>query len=223
MKIVRTPIKDLLAGEGLTSWPQGDHVRLCRAKVVNLDLNSPLHAQEQEGSILFPVVIWVAKFAQLHVDPPLDWSLCLTLHGELPWDSTVCRYAQNLLIENFEREPLFAESCKTHLGSELYKKINATDTVDFSSLPRVAKQQVLMALVPKLIAQQAQHQGWRIRTQQNLRYGGEGRAPMVTWIVRFTRSTGVYATPNAAYRDALTSILCSTGQIRDDGELEEGG
>lgn len=221
LKILRVPIKDLIKGEGLTSWPQGEYVRLCRARVVNLDLNSPLHAREQESNIVFPVITWIAKFAQLHAEPPLDWSLCLTLNGGLAWDAATSRYAQNLLIENFQREPRFAESCKTHLGSSLYDQISAPeDNMDFSSLPRVAQQEVLMVLVPKLITQYVQHQGWRIHTQQNLRYQGGGGAPMVTWVVHFTRNTGVEATPDAAYRDALANILYSKGLIRDDGQIE---
>lgn len=222
LKILRVPIKDLIKREGLTSWPQGEYVRLCRARVVNLDLNSPLHAREQEGNIVFPVITWIAKFAQLHAEPPLDWSLCLTLNGELVWDAAICQYAQNLLVENFQREPRFAESCKTYLGSHLYEQINAPEEqVDFSSLPGVAQQQVLMILVPKLIAQYVQHQGWMIRTQQNLRYQGGGGAPMVTWIVHFIRNTGVDATPDATYRNAIAGILCSKGLIHADGRIGE--
>lgn len=222
LRILRVPINDLIRGEALTSWPQGVHAHLCRARVVNLDLNSPLHAREQEGDIVFPVIRWIAKFAQLHAEPPLDWSLCLTLNGGLVWDATVCRYTKNLLVENFQREPRFAESCKIHLGSALYNQIEAPeDEVDFSSLSEAAQQQVLMILVPKLITQYVQHQGWKIRTQRNLRYQGGGGAPMVTWVVHFTRNSGVSATPNAAYRDALANILYSKGLIRDDGQIEE--
>lgn len=188
---------------------------------MNLDLNAPLHAREQEGSFMFPVITWVAKFAQLHAEPPLNWSLCLTLNGELTWDPEVCKYTKNLLVENFQRESRFAENCKIHLGPSLFDRINTADAeVDFSSLPRLAQQQVLMVLVPKLITQYVQHQGWRIYTQRNLRYDGGGGAPMVTWVVHFTRNTGVNATPEAAYRDALASILCSKGSILNNGGIE---
>ncbi len=80
-----------------------------------------------------------------------------------------------------------------------------------------------MMTLPKLITQRVQNQGWRIATEQNLRYGGKGNAPMVTWIVRFTWDAGAIAAPDAAHRDALAGIFHFVGLIREDGQIEEDG
>lgn len=107
LKILEVNFQGLVRGEGPFNWPQGEHKHHCRARVLNLDLNNPLRAKEREGEVSFPVISWISKLALLHTDPPQrDWSLCLTLHGELNWNTTVSTFTQRFLRENFERKRL---------------------------------------------------------------------------------------------------------------------
>lgn len=224
LKIIEKNFQGLVRGTGPFNWPEGEERRYCRARIVNLDLNAELRAKQQQERIDFPVVTWIEKVAELHTMPsPRDWSLCLTLHGEMHWTGDVCRFACQFLRDNFRREPSFAESCKNWFGSILYSGIAGGADVDFSTLLPGAKQQVLMVVVPKLITQRVQNQGWKIATERNLRYGGVGNAPMVTWVVRFTWDAATLASPDAAHREALTGIFHSVGLIREDGQIEEDG
>lgn len=222
LKIVEKNFQSLVRGTDYFSWPDSKERHYCRARIINLDLNSELGAKQQEERIDFPVIAWIDKVAKLHTRPsPRDWSLCLTLHGEINWNDEVCSFAQEFLRDNFRREPSFAESCRNLFGEALCKDIDGKANVDFSALHLKAQQQVLMVIVPKLIAQRAQNQGWKIATERNLRYGGEGNAPMVTWIVRFTWDASAIAAPNVAHRDALAGIFHCVGLIREDGQIEE--
>lgn len=224
LKIIEKNFQSLVRGTEYFSWPEGEERRYCRARIINLDLNSELQAKQQEGRIDFPVIAWIGKVAALHTAPsPRDWSLCLTLHGEINWNNEICRFAKEFLRDNFRREPSFAESCRNLFGATLYDDINTGSDIDFSTLLPRAQQQVLMVVVPKLITQRVQNQGWRIATERNLRYGGEGKAPMVTWIVRFTWNADAIAAPDAAHRDALAGIFHFVGLIREDGQIEEDG
>lgn len=224
LKIVEKNFQDLVRGSGHFSWPSPEEKQYCRARIINLDLNGKLRARQQQAHVDFPVIAWIDKVARLHTVPSQrDWSLCLTLHGEINWNDDVCRFAQEFLRDNFKRELAFAESCRNLFGEALCKDINDKANVDFSALHLKAQQQVLMVIVPKLIAQRVQNQGWRIATERNLRYGGEGNAPMVTWIVRFTWDAGAIAAPNVAHRDALAGIFHFVGLIREDGQIEEDG
>lgn len=222
LKIVEKNFQSLVRGTEYFTWPEGEEKRYCRARIINLDLNGELRAQQQEAHIDFPIIAWIDKVAKLHTMPPQrDWSLCLTLHGEINWSDEVCSFAQEFLRDNFRREPSFAESCRNLFGETLYQSIGNRNNIDFSALLLEAQQQVLMVTVPKLIAQRVQNQGWRIATERNLRYGGDGNAPMTTWIVRFTWDAGTIAAPDAAHRDALTGIFHFIGSVRKDGQIEE--
>ena len=224
LKIVEKNFQDLVRGIGHFSWPNHEERHYCRARIINLDLNGKLRAQQQEAHVEFPVVAWIDKVARLHTVPPRrDWSLCLTLNGEINWNDEVCNFAQEFLRDNFRREPSFAESCQNLFGDALCEAIEDESSVDFSALSLESQQLVLMVIVPKLIAQRVQNQGWRIVTKRNLRYGGEGTAPMSTWIVRFTWDADAIASPNAAHGDALAGIFHFVGSIRGDGQIEEDG
>ena len=222
LKIVQKNFQSLVRGTEYFSWPEGKEKHYCRARIVNLDLNSALRAKKEER-IDFPVIAWIDKVAKLHTRPsPRDWSLCLTLQGEINWNDEVCSFAQEFLCDNFRSEPSFAESCRKLFGETLYQNINNSEvSVDFSTLLSEAQQQVLMVTVPKLIAQRVRNQGWRMVTKRNLRYGGGATASMITWIMRFTWDTRAVSAPNIAHRDALTGIFHFVGSIRDDGQIEE--
>jgi hypothetical protein len=224
LKIINKDVQSLLGGLEPFSWPSSDDKPHCRARVVNLDLNGGLKAEKVQGQIRFPVVTWIEKLARLHARAPRrDWTLCLTLHGELHWDSETCNFVQQFLCDNFEREPRFAESCRSLFGTDTYDSIDSDNSVNFSTLSSDTQQQVLMVVVPKLITQHVQNQGWRVHTEHNLRYGGGEHARMVTWVVRFTWDADTLAAPDAAHRQALTGIFHSVGSIRKDGQIEEDG
>jgi hypothetical protein len=82
------------------------------------------------------------------------------------------------------------------------------------------QQRVLMVLVPKQIAFDAHTRGWSIDTVENLRYGGFGdRAPMVTWVLRFSWDARARTQPEQLYREALGRALARQGHIDAEGVL----
>jgi len=221
LKIKQAPFQDLIRGESFFSWPEGDDEKFCRAHVVNLDLNSPLRGTAHEGEVRFPVLSWIKKLCQLHgKSPRYDWTLCLTLHGEVVWPEEVSIWTKTFLAENLCREPGFADGCKELLGGDLVTKVRGCSPTKFSNFNKVDQQKIIMVLVPKMIAKLVHNEGWNIATKQNLRYGQEGCAPMVTWIVKFTWTQSGTATPDAIYRAALKDIFSSAGVITDTGEIE---
>jgi hypothetical protein len=221
LKILEVPFQSIVRGEGPTRWPSGDDEQYCRARIINLDFNDPLKSKEEEdGAVVFPVIIWIEKLARLHAEiPRRDWSLCLTLNGGVVWSEAASIFTQHFLAENFTREERFANSCRRFLGEELFEQIRGRDPVSFTALSRTVQQQVLMAVVPKLITRTVHGQGWRIQTEKNLRYGGPDHAPMVTWVVRFTWDPAGLATPDRIYRDGIASILQHAGVIEEDGNI----
>ena len=76
-----------------------------------------------------------------------------------------------------------------------------------------------MVYVPKVLAGYARESRWRARTIHNLRYGGPGEAPMVTWIVDFELGQNAAHTPTALYRDSLKAVLSGAGRIETDGSV----
>jgi hypothetical protein len=222
LKILETNFQNIIRGPDPFTWPNREEESYCRARVINLDLNSSLAARVREGEVFFPILAWIAKLGRLHATPPRrDWSLCLTLHGQIEWSTEVCIFVQRFLAENFTREERFAAACKHVLGQDLCGRISQDPVLDFSGLSREAQQQLLMTFVPKLITQLVLNQGWLVDTERNLRYGAPGHAPMVTWVVRFQWSAAALETPDQSYRVALAGILRSAGSIGVDGSIQQ--
>lgn len=222
LRIRDVPFQNLVCGEQVFSWPGRDDEILCRARVVNLDLNDPLKARYDNQEIQFPVLAWIRKLCPIHAKPPrTDWTLCLTVNGEVDWPEEASRYTRDFLNENLGREPVFAESCQGFFGDRLYDLMTDDEPPDFDDLDWVEQQKVLMVIVPKLIARFVHDQGWRVDTEYNLRYGGGGdQAPMVTWIVKFTWDGDAAATPDTLYRQALREILDGAGMVTDEGLIQ---
>jgi hypothetical protein len=220
LKVVRENIGNVVRSHSPTAWPQGKYKNLCRALVVNLDLNSPLFVEGDGGGLHFPIIEWIRKFATLHAESPrLDWTLLLTLHGEITWTSSEWFLAQRFLCENFQREPDFATACKEFFGEGLYDQISDC-AADLGSLTTEDQQRLLMAFVPKKLAHSVHGEGWRLRTEMNIRYGGGGRrAPIVTWIIDFVWDPRASSEPNVVYRESLASVLDSCRWIEEDGTL----
>lgn len=221
LKIIEQRIHDVLKISNPLAWPQGTHETYCRARVVNLDLDEPLKAVIEDGQLVFPVVKLVQKIAQVHAKQPrVEWTLYLTLHGEVQWAEDVMSGVRGFLCENFELEPEFAAASRDHLGDDVYQGLLAGQAIDWSSAPPREQQALLMALVPKRIAHAVHATGWLVKTVRNVRYGGEApHAPMVTWIMEFEWDTRASQTPIAVYRDSLRDVLSSVGEIAEDGTL----
>lgn len=224
LRIKEVDFASLVHGDGPFAWPQGDDEVYCRAHVINLDLDTPLKADNRDGNVIFPVLAWVKKLCLLHGrSPRTDWILCLTLHGEVVWPETVNQWIKSFLLENFKREPKFSKSCQDFFGPELYEMINETDEIDFTCLASADQQKFIMVMVPKLIANFLHTEGWRVHTERCLRYGGDGgHAPMATWIVRFTWDGIATATPDSLYRAALQEVLSGVGVVNNDGTITQG-
>lgn len=225
LKIVRAPIQSLLRGDNPMRWPEGEDEKLCRARVVNLDINQPLLAIEERRQIAFPLLEQVRKFAVIHSVPrPVNWLLLLTIHAECPWTGSVGIGVQEFLRENCEREPKFGEKLMVLLGEDLFERIQRLEVGDFSKLSKEQQQRILLAFVPKKIVSLVQQQCWFVRSHWGFRYGGRQRqAPMAAWALGFTADTRATRTPDAVYRESLRGLLKRLGEIAEDGSIVEYG
>jgi hypothetical protein len=222
LKILEHPFQNLVRGDSPLRWPDGDDVRHCRARVVNLDLDETLSARKDAGEIRFPVLSWISKLAQIHAVDRLDWSLCFTLHGEIEWDSQTSVAVCDFLVENFRCEEAFATASQSFLGSVVFSRILDERPIDLSAVDVGDQQRILMVFVPKKIASLVCQQGWKVSTGRNLRYGGTGgHAPMVTWIVNFSWHAQASSNPDPVYRACLREILNGVGAIEEDGRISE--
>lgn len=220
LRIKEVDFRSFIRAEGQFSWPEGEDEKYCRARVVNLDLNIPLKALIADKAVVFPVPAWIDKLCQIHAkEPRIDWTLCLTLHGEVMWPEAANLYTRRFLCENLGRELLFDEGCKKFFGEKLYETITREDYPNFAELDRIDQQKIIMVIVPKIIARLVHDKGWRARTKRNLRYGGREHAPMVTWIVKFTWDEEAIAEPDATYREALCNIFSGVGVVTEHGEI----
>jgi hypothetical protein len=221
LKILQEPLESLLHSIGDLAWPEGEVRELFRAQVVNLDLNTALTAGIRNDQLVFPVLALVRKVAVLHADAPhIEWTLCLTLQGQVDWsgraDALVCQF----LSENFSRDLTFSAQARALLGPELYEDISVRPTkTGVRDLSVDRQQRVLMALVPKQIAFDAHSVGWKVETIENLRYVGANAVPMVTWMLRFRWDDRARTLPDRLYREALREALLRRGAINPNGDL----
>lgn len=223
LRTYREGFQNLVSGTGITSFPDKDRKRICRARIINLDLTVPLHGDANEdGELQFPVLTWIKKLCQMHAEPPrLEWCLCLTLQGGITWAPEISNDIQAFLGENFHFEKSFGELSRSFLGDTLYNQILGQDPLDFRELTQDERQKVLMAFVPKKITQLVHAEGWRVYTRANIRYGGrEDHAPMVSWIFEFRWDRRYSRTPRAVYSDSLADVLRSVKAIHPDGRID---
>ena len=220
LRTYQQAFQDLIRGVGVTSFPERKVRTVCRARVINLDLTKPLYGEIGEnGELGFPVLTWIKKLCQIHTDAPrLNWSLCLTLNGQVPWHPEVCAIVSSFLAENFESEPAFRERAVDAIGEDVVIAIGQANP-DFSTLAPDIQQKLLMLFVPKKIAQLVHGEGWLLKTQYNLAYGTEGEAPMVTFVFRLVWDPRFETSPRAVYRDSLLGSLAAFGSIAEDGEI----
>ena len=223
IKILATDLRSILKAENMLNFPETPIRPLFRARIVNLDLDAPLVAEVKNGLLHFPVLALVHKLAHLHADPPVDWTLCLTLHSDVIWKGASASRACDFLLANFERDAEFAAQARETLGQELYDAVVQRQVKALKEQEADALQRVLMVLVPKRIAFDAHRLGWSVDTVENLRYGGSGeRAPMVTWMLRFEWDERASTDADSIYGDALQRILARCGHITAAGALRRG-
>lgn len=217
LKVVEGNIFNYLRGTSPITYPTGADQRMMRASVINLDLNGPL-GHEPAG---FPVLEAIVKLGALHkASDTVQWSLLLTLRGEVIWDEPTQRDAQSLLRDAWESQETLARGCENLLGSTLYAKIKSSEYVDFSTQEMSIQQSFLMVFVPVTLAQRINPQGWRLQVIRSVRYGaGPSTAPMVMWIMRFLLDARSAGTPSAVMRDSLSSAVSSCAQIDEQGVL----
>jgi hypothetical protein len=220
IRILETDLRSVLKAENMMNFPEKAVRPLFRARVVNLDLQSPLEAEVAKGQLQFPLLSLVQKIAVLHTEPPVDWTLCLTLHGEAMWSGASAKKACEFLTANFARDAKFAEQTEDALGSELFESICKTKSSTFQNLEKSVQRLILMVIVPKKIAFEAHKVGWAVDTIENLQYGGTGdRAGMVTWMLRFKWDERASTEADVLYGEALPRILARRGHITARGLL----
>lgn len=216
LKIIEQPFKNLVSGDSLTTYPEKRFKQLCRARVINLDLNNSLIDKDGE----FGIFQWIVKLCNLHAeDPRINWSLCLTLQGEVRWSEMANIQVHQFLKENFERSEEFLTSSSELLGSNLIEQLTSNDRVDFSLCSRDEQQAILMLFVPKKIIHLVHATGWKVITEYNLKYGAQGHAPMVTWVFNLEWDANTIARPNDNYLSCLHLICEKAGHIDAEGEL----
>lgn len=219
LRIRQSLFSGMLAGDSRIRYPNGKDQTYCRAQVVNLDLNQSLVPRENHGSRYFPIIRWIEKLSELHSVPPIDWTLCLTLHGQIHWDANTSDEAQRFYRENVDRSPELESQLTVLLGQEIHSGIMADTAFDMSSIDRAVQQKILMLMVPKYIVRSVTSAGWRVSTSANLRYGGSSHAPMVTWIFDFQWDDMSVSEPDTLYKQCVGDILTEAGQITEEGDV----
>lgn len=220
IKVLETDLRSVLKAENMMNFPDKSQRPLFRARVVNLDLEDPLEAEVADGQLRFPLLTLVHKIAVLHTEAPVDWTLCLTMHGEAIWRGHSAKKACEFLTANFERDATFAGHARATLGQDVFDAICTTKGKALKELEPSDQRLVLMVLVPKRIAFDAHRHGWSVDTVENLHYGGTGdQAGMVTWMLRFKWDERATTEADAIYGEALPRILARSGYITRRGLL----
>jgi hypothetical protein len=224
MTVYNRFIEELASGDDPTVFPgKNDKVRRAlRAHVVNLDYNGPLMLSADDSGLHYPQLTLIQKLAQLHSSPlpAMNWTLLLTLNGEVRWGPRAHQPIRYYLAENIKRNATFAEQCRVHVGSAICDKLLSAPDIDFRALSVEEQRLIVAVLVPKKIASLVHTQGWVIETNANWRYGGtEGAAPMCTWAISFSWDPRSTYLADAVYEDSLATIFRSFGMLSAGGEL----
>jgi hypothetical protein len=222
LRILKARIEHLLKGEHPFNWPVGEHLKLFRARVINLDFDGPLRVGISGGQLVFPQITWIRKVADIHAhETPLDWTLFLTFQSEIHWPEEAEARVKTLLADNFERSADYSQLAERLLGETPFAGIRTTDQeLRLSELERSVQQRLLMALVPKKICRELSGSGWRVVTRNNLHYGGAGRrAPMVSFVFDLRWDERGTSEPDAVYLESLLDSIAEPARIDGSGEL----
>lgn len=217
LKVHPQSYESLLHGPNPTKFPIGLNEELCRSRVINLDLNTPLASTPNADATSFPLIDFIRKFSTIHLaGRSLDWCLLLTLHAQLQWEDEVWKFISRFLSSNFELVPAFMHAAKAVLGSEVVTAILQGE-LSKASAASIDQQKLLLAVVPKLIAESVRDQRWLINVDWGLSYGGGiSSAPMVTWAMDFSRAPAGQ-TLGEIYEGNVGRILERAGMIDKSG------
>lgn len=219
LKIIRDPIESMIHGTTRTRFPQGELEKICRSRIVNLDLDQAWKPQNIDGNWIVPVARWIEKFAEMHARAPkLGWTLFLTLHGECPWRAPEASLICDEINAITGLDNAIKNSAEGWLTSKVFSDILNDAIKNYIDLESELQQRLLMWLVPAVIVRNCAAQGWSISIQYNLHYGRPPEhAPMVTWIIDFN----VPERPALNYQQellaGLTEILNKAGYVNGEG------
>lgn len=226
LKLLRESVQNVLKTSTPLQWPAGEALDACRARVINLDLNTSFDCVVSDGHLDFPLVRLVDKLAIIQAAQtprPSVWHLMLTLDSRIQWTRAESRLIKEYLRANFDSEPAFAASARDALGDDLYEEILRDRGMMAAGLESAAQQALLMTLVPKALARVCANAGWRLETLRNLRYGdGAQRAAMVSWLFRANWDQQLSRNPEQGYRASLRTVHAHVGHIEANGRLVEG-
>lgn len=211
-------VEELLAGFERGSMPQGINRRRSQAKIVNLDYNGDLDARSVAGAPVWLQLELVVKLAVLHRENPSTWYLFLTVNSAIGWTSPIQQAAVLFLKENIDSFAQFRDQCTRLFEPSTLDGILNGRLVP-SNLDATGRQRFLMAFVPKRIAADVTHEGWRLVTVANIHYGDDDlHSAMVTWIFRFDWDPSARSRPMTVYREVVGSILERCAELTEDGE-----
>lgn len=219
LKVITGDLADMLQGYSPFSWPGTSNRPPYRATVINLDFNQAF----AHGKSDFNAIAIVQKIAALHTAPPdnTDWTLLLTLQGEVNWPADVQLDARKMVGAWSQDSSAYEIGCRARLlGQALLDACvdTANHQVALHQLSRPAQQQFLMAFVPAIITYRLFSDGWRVRTAVNLRYGGvDGAAPMVTFVLDVEYDGVTSAGLVAALRASLDTVAADPRALLSDG------
>lgn len=219
LNIRQVDFSNLVRGEGKLSWPEGKDIGYCRARVINLDLHSPLKAVISDNEIIFPLFEWVRKLCRIHsVEERIPWTLCLTLHAEFSWSEAISQrittLIRNFVQDNKQQVPEFEVPYNEFIGDQLFAT-QAGEELDLGQIEMGLERRFIMVIVPKFIASIALEDGWTVETAYNLQYRGAGGAPMATWILRFSWQEDLATRRHQNYTQSLESIFSRIGEVRE--------
>ena len=174
------------------------------------------------GNKDFPVFRWIKKLGEIHALPPhRDWCLLLTLHGEISQLDDVGKIICESFVDNVQNIETFRACMDQFLGVDLADQIVGARNLD--NVTSVDQQKALLLFVSKRLISGLQEQGWRVRLYRALRYGGEDRAPMASWIFDLCWDEEVRVSPLRTYGESVCEIFQGVRQIDENGTVVEGG
>lgn len=222
LKIVRNTVEELLHGTTRVRYPEGETEKICRSRIINLDLNQAWNPKLIDGHWIVPVARWVQKFAEMHSrSPKLEWSLFLTLHGECPWQAASAALIGDEIRAITELSVAIKNGAEDWLTSPVFSRIIDHAISSYRDLDAELQQRVLMWLVPSVIIRDCANQGWSISIHHNLKYGRPPEhAPMVTWIIDFNVPQRDALSYQQELLDGLMGVLNKAGYIDADGNIK---
>jgi hypothetical protein len=210
--ILETNVKNLIRGHSPLTWPDtADERRACRSLVVNLDFNASVGEPEGEHSLDLPVLKTIAKIVQMHaIDPAVpEWTLLLTLNSFTAWQAQTWVALISVIHENLREVPSFRSAALTFLGPQIVSDIESgVDPGPTVPAHNDLRRSLLMAFIPKRVADVARLHGWAVDIRRNVAYPGGGpETTMLSWVIRFRWDQRAAEAPIETYRASVATVL----------------